>query len=75
MQCVNEHRCVPRTAGKANELETLIAQCCMAFEVEYPESRAIVIEQGYLKKLLNKQNSYLAVVKDEIAKAWETQPT
>ena len=77
MQYVNEHRCIPRTssADRANALETLIAQCCMAFEVEYPESRAVIIEQGYLKKLLNKQNSYLAVVKDEIAKAWETQPT
>lgn len=70
MQCVNEHRCVPRAegAGKANELETLIAQCCMAFELEYPESRKIVIEQGYLNTLLEKNSEYLSAVKNEIMK-------
>ena len=74
MQCVNEHRCVPiaSSLNGANELESLVAQCCMAFELEYPESRKIVIEQGYLNKLLNKNNSYLSVVKNEIIKAWGT---
>ena len=71
MKYVKEHRCVPReaSAGRANELEMLIAQCCMAFELEYPESRAIVIEQGYLKKLLEKDSEQLAIVKAEILKA------
>ena len=71
MKYVREHRCVPReSAGRANELEMLIAQCCMAFELEYPESRAIVIEQGYLKQLLAKDSEQLAIVKAEILKAW-----
>lgn len=71
MRYVKEHRCVPRTsAGRANELEMLIAQCCMAFELEYPESRAIVIEQGYLKQLLEKDAEQLAIVKAEILRAW-----
>lgn len=69
MQYVKEHRCVPRTpaAREANSLEMLIGQCCMAFELEYPESRAIVIEQGYLRKLLDKDSEKLAIVKTEIA--------
>lgn len=72
MKYVKEHRCVPREAspGQANVLEMLIAQCCMAFELEYPESRAIVTEQGYLKQLLEKDSEQLAIVKAEILKAW-----
>ena len=43
----------------------------MAFELEYTESRAIVIEQGYLKQLLEKDAEQLTIVKAEILKAWE----
>lgn len=73
MQYVKEHRCVPRPAGnfQANELEALISQCCMAFELEYPKSREIVIEQGYLKKLLEQNSEQLSLVRTEIMKAWE----
>lgn len=72
MRCVKGHRCVPRPAGdvKVNELEALIAQCCMAFELEYPESRLIVTEQGYLKKLLAQDSEQLSIVEAEIMKAW-----
>ncbi|MBR1439405.1 MAG: HD domain-containing protein [Synergistaceae bacterium] len=72
MQCVKEHRCVPRPTGdvKVNELEALIAQCCMAFELEYSESRLIVTEQGYLKKLLVQYSEQLSIVEAEIMKAW-----
>ena len=55
MQCINEHRCVPRPEqdeAAFNELEALISQICMAFELVYPESRRIAAKQGYLKKLL-----------------------
>ncbi|MBQ9419606.1 MAG: HD domain-containing protein [Synergistaceae bacterium] len=69
MRYVKGHRCVPRQA-RANNLEVLIAQCCMAFELEYPESRAIVAEQGYLKKLLDQDSELLTIVKTEIMKAW-----
>ena len=74
MQCVIEHRCVPRAASseQANEIESLIAMCCMAFELEYSESRKIVTEQGYLKKLLEKDSEYLDTVKTEIMKAWNS---
>ena len=69
MRFVKEHRCIPRTpaAKEANALEMLIGQCCMAFELEYSESRAITVEQGYLKKLLGKDSEKLAIVKNEIA--------
>ena len=71
MRCVKEHRCVPRTsaAGQANELEVLIAQCCMAFEVEFEASRRIIAGQGYLKKLLGRDSPQLALVENEIVDA------
>lgn len=70
MKCVMEHRCVSRTEGHsdANALEKLISQCCMAFELEFAESRRIVKEQGYLIKLLNKKCKELSVVKQEIGR-------
>ncbi|MBQ7725053.1 MAG: HD domain-containing protein [Lachnospiraceae bacterium] len=52
MICIKEHRCVPRNFERT-EFEALLSQCCMAFELEYPESRKVVSEQGYLEKLLN----------------------
>ncbi|MBQ7195863.1 MAG: HD domain-containing protein [Synergistaceae bacterium] len=69
MQCVFEHRCVPRMAIQVNELELLASQCCMAFELTYTKTHEIVYKQGYLKKLLDVPE--LAVVKVEIKKAWE----
>ena len=66
MQCVMKHRCVPRSSVRANDLEILIAQCCMAFELEFPESRKIACEQGYLMKLLEMNSKFLAIVKSEI---------
>lgn len=71
MQCVIEHRCIPRpiTNLKYNELEALIANCCMAFELEFTESRKITIQQGYLNKLLSKDSKQLAIIKAELIKA------
>lgn len=51
--CVREHRCVPRAAVEVNALEALLAQCSMSFEIVYPETKKIITEQGYLKKLLD----------------------
>ena len=70
MKCVMEHRCVSRAEGHsdANDLEKLISQCCMAFELEFAESRKIAKEQGYLEKLLNKKSKELAVVRQEIGR-------
>lgn len=52
MECVRNHTCVPRV-GSRTDFEALISQCCMAFELVYPESRKLVKEQGYLGILLN----------------------
>lgn len=52
MTCVDEHRCVPRVSDRT-DFENLISQCCMGFELYYPESRRIAGEQGYLRKLLD----------------------
>lgn len=51
MNCVKEHRCVPRADIK-NKFEAFLSQCCMGFELVYPESRVIAREQGYLPGLL-----------------------
>ncbi|MCR4763885.1 MAG: HD domain-containing protein [Lachnospiraceae bacterium] len=52
MQYVRKHQCVPRNT-EYTAFEGLISQCCMAFELVYPESRRIVREQGYLDSLMN----------------------
>ncbi len=52
MVCVREHRCVPRTF-RQTDFENLMAQCCMAFELEFPKSRELVHAQGYLDALLH----------------------
>ena len=43
----------------------------MTFELEYPKSREIVIEQGYLKKLIEQDMAQRSLVKTEIMKAWK----
>ena len=52
MECVREHRCVPRQLRKTR-FEGHISHCCMAFELVYPESIRITIEQGFLDRLLS----------------------
>ena len=52
MECVYQHRCVPKTFERT-DFESLISQCCMCFELEFPESRSIVAAQGYLDRLMN----------------------
>lgn len=51
MEFVREHKCVPRTTDRS-DFESLIAQCCMGFELYFPKSGEIVREQGYLDKLM-----------------------
>ncbi len=74
MQCVREHRCIPRTF-EMTLFESLFAKCCMAFELVFPESRRIVKEQGYLKKLLDVEipdpsaGMQLEELKREVAKS------
>lgn len=52
MQCVREHRCVPRLSDKTS-FESHIAGCAMAFELVFPRSIDIAREQGYIRELLS----------------------
>ena len=78
MTCVTEHRCVPRRSD-FTPFEALISQCCMGFELEFPESVKIVREQGYLEKLmsLDVRNTGMAeqleTLRTEMHRAWETR--
>ena len=76
MNCVHEHRCVPRRSD-FTPFEALISQCCMGFELEFPESVAIVREQRYLAQLMNLDVSnelmaeQLKTLRTEMERAWE----
>ena len=76
MQCVHEHRCVPRRSD-FTPFEALISQCCMGFELEFPESVKIVREQGYLEQLMNLDvvnagmAEQLKTLRVEMERAWE----
>ena len=80
MNCVYEHRCVPRTF-KQTEFENLISHCCMAFELEFSKSREIVREQGYLDTLMNLnvtdagRKEQLEILRSELEKAWRETET
>ena len=86
MDCVLQHRCVPRHIRKTR-FDVCISHCCMAFELVYPESSKIVREQGFLNRLLSgldadgkpvwstQERDQLLIVKREIEAAWETPLT
>ena len=75
MDCVREHRCVPRAIRKTR-FEGSISHCCLAFELVFPETRHIVREQGYLNRLLSecgtseKEREQLRTVRREIEAAF-----
>ncbi len=54
MQCVREHRCVPRMDGRSS-FEVWVSRMCMAFELVFPISRRITKEQGYLAQILRRK--------------------
>ena len=72
MQCVREHRCVPRI-GERTEFEVWVSRYCMAFELVYPISRRLAKEQGFLKKILGrspqnpKEEEQMALICRELA--------
>lgn len=74
MQAVCEHRCISRFKNRT-AAESYVSHCCLAFELVYPESRRIALEQGYLEKLLEfrsenaRTREQFAVVKREILAA------
>ena len=75
MQCVLDHRCVPKTFERT-DFESLISQCCMCFELCFPESIRIVRHQGYLDTLMNlevadeEMKQQLGTLRFEMAKVW-----
>ena len=81
MECVLQHRCVPRDLRKTR-FDVCISHCCMAFELVYPESRKIVREQGCLSRLITgrdadgkplystKERGQMSTVRKEIEAAW-----
>ncbi len=82
MDCVRQHRCIPRSLRKTR-FEGHISHCCLAFELVFPETRRIVREQGLLNRLLaefgadgkplwhEKERAQLRVLRGEIDAAWE----
>ena len=78
MRCVREHRCVPRNAI-SNIFESRIGQCCMGFELVFPESIVIVREQGYLLSLLDldipdaRLKEQLNTLRGELYATWESK--
>ncbi|MBR1628640.1 MAG: HDIG domain-containing protein [Lachnospiraceae bacterium] len=76
MNCVYQHRCVPKSYART-DFENLISQCCMGFELVFPKSREIVKRQGYLAELMNlnvkdkMMAQQLAILRNEMEKAWK----
>lgn len=54
LSCVREHRCVQRASVEINALEYLVVLCCMAFEIVFPETKRIILGQGYLGRLISR---------------------
>ena len=85
MECVLQHRCVPRDIRKTR-FDVRVSHCCMAFELVYPESRKIVREQGFLSRLIagrnadgeplysDREREQMSIVKKEIEAAWKEAP-
>ena len=75
MQYVRKHCCAPKQF-EWTEFESLICQCCMAFELDFPVAWEIVNEQGYLRQLVNLDikntvmKEQLALLRNEIENVW-----
>ena len=81
MDCVLQHRCVPRQIRKT-PFEGHISHCCLAFELVFQKSRELVREQGFLDSMLaefdeegnplwnERERAQLRVVRNEIEDDW-----
>lgn len=56
VQTFFEHRTIPRNI-RAFPADILVSHICFAWELVYPSSRRIILEQGYLKQMLNRRFS------------------
>ena len=72
LRCVREHHCVPKAAVEINALESLTVICSMSFEIIYPETKKIILEQGFLKKLILKiKDDYIRGEFIKLLSSWE----
>lgn len=81
MECVRRHCCVPRKYVRS-EFDSMVANCCMAFELDFEVTRHIVKSQGFLSVLLRgsgvngrlkwneREMEQLQTVKTELEKVW-----
>ena len=81
MECVLQHRCVPRSIRKTR-FEGRISHGCLAFELVFQKSRDMVREQGCLSRILSeygengttlwneKERAQLRVLRKEIESVW-----
>lgn len=82
MACVMAHRCIPRSARRSI-LDGMISHCCLAFELEFEESRRLAAEQGDLLRLIEvgretagrlwgeRAVQQMDIVRQEIEKDWQ----
>lgn len=82
MEYAYRHCCVPRKYVSSC-FDSLIANCCNAFELDFEISRQIAKEQGFLNRLFSnregpdrhewneQQCEQLQIVKHELEKAWD----
>ena len=77
MQCVLEHRCVPRTFERT-KFESTLSHGCMAFELVYPKSKELTAAQGYLARIIanaredanEKESAQLDILENELHKSF-----
>lgn len=62
MKAFNEHRCVSRQERKS-VIDHVVGHICLTFELEYPKSKELMYNQGYLYKMLEFK-SYNKVTKE-----------
>lgn len=65
MQAVEEMHCVLRSL-KESPIDNIVSHICLAFELVYPLSLQITMEQGYLDRLLNLEPEH-PVAKEQFA--------
>lgn len=59
----DEHRCVSRQERKS-VVDHIVGHICLTFELKYPKSKEIMLEQGYLFKILEFESC------NEVTREW-----
>lgn len=79
MECILEHRCVPRTFERT-KFESTLSHGCMAFELVFPKSKELTKQQGFLDKIIRsarddanpKELKQLAILEEELEKSFNS---